>query len=598
MDNSNKTTHNPSKTPNIPDGRPSTATGEDPILRDAEYQQLLIEYQNARWEECSKLLENLLKKYPDHPRLNEFKRDFEFQYSFHQNAETSVKKTRKDQAQSGTRKGIFIGGVILAVVLFIWGGYTILHNLTVTRQQNYAQAQIAMLSGQVESLLSSGQPEKALELVQQMKALDPENEEVSALSERTNELLAMNLLYEEAQAKIENGSNAEALALLKQIDAEVPGYRDVNQLITQTQNRIEITRVTEEATLAYKESRWEDAITGFERVSVLDPTSKDANMKEQLLNSYLHRIIQMLESDESTIEDIEKAETYYRRAIAMIPQSRVYATERENLQKISSSLLEMKYTQTASALINDPNQTLNSVNRAVNYLSKASNLNPTNAQLKTEVEKITLYQVGMQDYVEMNWAPAIEQLSRLLALDQNFADGLAAQMLYEAHMGRGNQYFAVGLYLDARKEYEAAETLAWDEGGNAMKLFLVEIDLGYTLGRLKDYQNAASYFKYAVESINYAYRAPGDPGLILDLANAVQNYNDGSFQASYEGFVNALEQKSALFTDKEINAQVGTLLAFVAGENQSTVAAVSERNQLTRMTIVTTDQVLVIPYLP
>lgn len=598
MDNSNKTTHNPSKTPNIPDGRPSTATGEDPILRDAEYQQLLIEYQNARWEECSKLLENLLKKYPDHPRLNEFKRDFEFQYSFHQNAETSVKKTRKDQAQSGTRKGIFIGGVILAVVLFIWGGYTILHNLTVTRQQNYAQAQIAMLSGQVESLLSSGQPEKALELVQQMKALDPENEEVSALSERTNELLAMNLLYEEAQAKIENGSNAEALALLKQIDAEVPGYRDVNQLITQTQNRIEITRVTEEATLAYKESRWEDAITGFERVSVLDPTSKDANMKEQLLNSYLHRIIQMLESDESTIEDIEKAETYYRRAIAMIPQSRVYATERENLQKISSSLLEMKYTQTASALINDPNQTLNSVNRAVNYLSKASNLNPTNAQLKTEVEKITLYQVGMQDYVEMNWAPAIEQLSRLLALDQNFADGLAAQMLYEAHIGRGNQYFAVGLYLDARKEYEAAETLAWDEGGNAMKLFLVEIDLGYTLGRLKDYQNAASYFKYAVESINYAYRAPGDPGLILDLANAVQNYNDGSFQASYEGFVNALEQKSALFTDKEINAQVGTLLAFVAGENQSTVAAVSERNQLTRMTIVTTDQVLVIPYLP
>lgn len=598
MDNSNKTTHNPSKTPNIPDGRPSTATGEDPILRDAEYQQLLIEYQNARWEECSKLLENLLKKYPDHPRLNEFKRDFEFQYSFHQNAETSVKKTRKDQAQSGTRKGIFIGGVILAVVLFIWGGYTILHNLTVTRQQNYAQAQIAMLSGQVESLLSSGQPEKALELVQQMKALDPENEEVSALSERTNELLAMNLLYEEAQAKIENGSNAEALALLKQIDAEVPGYRDVNQLITQTQNRIEITRVTEEATLAYKESRWEDAITGFERVSVLDPTSKDANMKEQLLNSYLHRIIQMLESDESTIEDIEKAETYYRRAIAMIPQSRVYATERENLQKISSSLLEMKYTQTASALINDPNQTLNSVNRAVNYLSKASNLNPTNAQLKTEVEKITLYQVGMQDYVEMNWAPAIEQLSRLLALDQNFADGLAAQMLYEAHMGRGNQYFAVGLYLDARKEYEAAETLAWDEGGNAMKLFLVEIDLGYTLGRLKDYQNAASYFKYAVESINYAYRAPGDPGLILDLANAVQNYNDGSFQASYEGFVNALEQKSALFTEKEINAQVGTLLAFVAGENQSTVAAVSERNQLTRMTIVTTDQVLVIPYLP
>lgn len=598
MDKTEKTNHNQSAAPKDSTAKPKPPSGEDSILADAEYQQLLIEYQNARWEECRKLLENLLKKYPNHPRLAEFKRDFEFQYSFHQNSEVSVKKARKDQAQTTRRKGLIIVAGILVVLLFIWGGYTLLSNITSAQQHDYAQAQIELLSGQVESLLNSGQPEKAQELVQQMQSLDASNEKVIELSTQTTELLAMNQLYEDALVKISDGADADALVLLQKIDAEVPGYRDVKQLITQTQNKIEVKQVTEEATLAYKENRWEDAITGFEKAYSLDPELKDANMKEQLLNSYLHRIIQMLESNDSTIEDIEKAELYYRRAIAMIPQSRVYATERENLQKISSSLLEMKYTQTASALISDPNQTLNSINRAVNYLSKASNLNPANTQLKSEVEKITMYQVGMQDYVEMNWAPAIDQLTKLNSLDSKYAGGLAAQLLYEAHVGRGNQYFAVGLYLDARKEYEAAETIAWDNGENQMQLFLVEVDLGYTLGRLKDYQNAASYFKYAVETINYTYRASGDPGLILDLANAIQNYNDGLYQASYDGFVSALEKKSSLFSEKEINAQVGTLLAFVAGANQSSVSAISERNKLTRMTVVTADQVLVIPYLP
>lgn len=598
MDKTDKTTNASSNSFTQPPTKPGAAKGGDPIFQDAEYQQLLVEYQNARWEECNNLLENLLKKYPNHPRLLEFKRDFEFQYSFHQSAETYEKDKKKDQVQKSTRKGLTIFGILLASVVLLWGIYTIIQKITVTQQQNYIQAQVELLGGQVEALLNSGQPEKALALLQQMQTLDPQNPRVLELSTKTNDLLKLNTLYNQALAKIQEKADEEALVLLKQIDSQVSGFRDVKQLITEIQNRIDIANALTDATTAYKENRWEDAITGFEKVLSLDSSQQNALMKEQLLNSYLHRIIQMLESDQSSNEEIDKAETYYRRAMAMIPQSKVYASEREDLQKLSSNLLELKYTQTANNMISDPNQTLNSISRAVNYLSKASNLNPQNSSLKIEVTKIGMYQVALQDYVEMNWASAIDQLNQLLAIDKNYAGGLAAQLLYEAHVGRGNQYYSVGLYLDARKEYEAAETLAWEEGQNNMKLFLVEINLGYTLGRLKDYQNAASYFKYAVESINYASRAHGNPTLIVNLANAIQNYNDGSYSASYEAFVSALEQKGDLYTEKEINAQAGTILAFVAAENLSTVQAISERNQLARISVVTMDQVLTIPSLP
>jgi hypothetical protein len=43
----------------------------------------------------------------------------------------------------------------------------------------------------------------------------------------------------------------------------------------------------------------------YESALELDPELNDAIMKEQLLNGYLRRIIQMLENDSTAVEDIE-----------------------------------------------------------------------------------------------------------------------------------------------------------------------------------------------------------------------------------------------------------------------------------------------------
>lgn len=564
------------------------------LQNDPDYLLMLKEYQQANWEECTHLLSVLIERYPNNPKLEEFRQDFEFQYSIHKNAKkTALSKTRKNflNASKKTLLTILIG---VAVIVIGWGGYDLMAKKVSQDQVIYKANQIQLLSSQIDALLIAGQPEKAFALIDSMKAIDPQNPLVAEYTSKAEQVRNYENMYEDAMSKISAGLDVEALAILQKIQNQTPGFRDVAQQINDTQTRIEITQTLADATKAYDESRWSDAIVGFERIQTLDPNAITANLKEMLLNSYLRRIIQMLESDTSTISDIDQAEIYYRRAISMIPQSRVFQNERENLQKISSSLLEMKYTQTAYALIEDPNQTQVTVNQAVNYLKKASNLNPTNTVLQTQLDKIGLYQIGFSDYIEMNWPAAIDNLQKLVNLDESFANGYAKQLLYESHMGRGASYYSVGLYLDARLEFEAAENLVWDQN-NLMTLFMTEVELGKTLGKIKDFKDSASYFKYTFETVDYANRASAQPTFVNKVAAAIQAYNNNQFQDSYEAFLAVLPDIGFLFTEKTINAQTGTCLALVAAQNNSSVQAVVDRNNLSRQTLITSDQQLIIP---
>ena len=64
----------------------------------------------------------------------------------------------------------------------------------------------------------------------------------------------------------------------------------------------------------------------------------------------------------------------------------------------------------------------------------------------------------------------------------------------------------MSLYQDARKNLEQAEILAWDDTDNLMKLFQVQVLLGDTIGKMSDYENAVSYYKYALDAIKFSQK--------------------------------------------------------------------------------------------
>lgn len=566
------------------------------ITKDPEFKKMQGEFQQGHWTATRKLLELLENKYPRNKVLSEFRNEFDLRFSIANGLNKNSKEKKKRLLIPLTRSNLIVAAVAIVVLCLGYFGFVLARNYVEQKNLQQREDQINSLSVQVEALLRSGQPEKAQDFVDLMQEIDPENETVIRLSQEVNELKEINDQYLMAVDYMDQGQYEEALPILTKINDTVQNYKDVPQLLETAATQLTISEALAAGKVAYESENWQRAIDNFETILELEPAYSAPTLKDMLLNSYLKRIIQMLESSNASVEEISLAETYYRRAIAMIPQSKIYLSERENLQKASRDLLILKYTQTAYMMIEDPEQTLTSVNEAVDYLQKASNLDSTNPSLQTEVNKIKLYQAGFEYFLELNWPSAIQQLTALTALDKSYAGGFAGQMLYEAHIGRGRQYFNVGFYLDARKEFEAAEGLAMGEE-NLLKRFTAELEIGRALDKLQEYEDAASYYKYAFASINYEKWSSDFPDLVTDITNAINLFNVGSFRESSILFTSLLAEVPAFYSETEITVHQGTCFAMIAAQYHSSVQEILTVNDLPQMTRVSTDQILKIPTL-
>ena len=345
---------------------------------------------------------------------------------------------------------------------------------------------------------------------------------------------------------------------------------------------------------AYQNEDWDTVISSYEGALALDPQLDDPLITEQLLQGYLKKIISMLEEDSASIEDIEAAEQYYRKAVALIPQSKEYANERENLQEASSNLLQLKFVQTAKDMLSDSAQTITSVKKAVTYLTKAASIDPKNSALQIDLNNAEYYQVAFQDFLDMNWASAITNLTKIMESDPNFAGGNTATLLYEAYSALGQQYYSAGFYSDALNNFEQAELVAWDDTENTMKLFQVQINIGDTYGKLRDYENAVSYYLYALNSIEITSRS--EMTTVNNLV-AQATYWDaiGDYDSAYTALQEALQAIGEIYVQTEIEISDGACLAFFADDNLSTIDAILEANNLPQNMVINFGRQLIVP---
>ena len=432
-------------------------------------------------------------------------------------------------------------------------------------------------------------------MIKKISNIDPGYDVWHPFKPKPTQLSQLELKYQDALKLVAAEDYEGAQTILAEIEQTRPNLWDVERQLTLAENKIKIRDFFTAAQAAYEKENWVEVINNYEAALDIDPRLDDAQMKEQLLNGYLRAIIQMLESNSTSIEDIERAETYYRNAVAMIPQSRTYSAERENLQEVSSSLLVLKYSQTAYLMLEDSNQTVNSIGTAVSYLSKATNLSPNDAQLQNELSNAQLYQIGFQYFVDMNWGPAIDNLKRLVESKKSYAGGKASILLYEAYAARGRQYYSVGLYIDSRSNFEQAEIIAWEHPENPFMLFDVQLWLGDTIGRLRDYANALSYYQYAVNTINIYTKLDPNTEFAQLFYAAEALAGQGDQPGAYDKYVEAMNHLTDVYEMPEVKIKDGACLAFFAADNRSTIYAVQKVNNLLKNVTVTFGQDLIAP---
>ncbi len=580
-----------------PDSKKIVSLTMNPIdlSSDPDYPRLVDFYQNAQFEECEKLLDELEKKYPKNSQLRKFKDDIRLKLSLKIMVNENLKEEKRTKQKKKFNLSVFTVFSVLIIIVVFFFSFKIFAGVVAARRLETETAQLASLSNQVEQLLLAGQAQPAAEIVSMMISVNPEYEQLSELKSQTDTLLRLEANYQTALDLINENKNSEALLILKDIEKERPGLWDVSFRITSMETIIQVAKFMEDGNAAYQSEAWDQVISAYEAAMTLDPKLDDPLMKEQLLNAYLKVIISTLQNENTSFDDVEKAERYYRNAIAMIPQNKAFAGERENLQEISSNLLEFKLTQNARSILADKRQTTSSIAKAVSYLSQAAKLKPKNAILQLDLKNAQYYQTSFQNFVDMDWVSSINNLKQIVSADPNYADGNARQLLYEAYYALGKQYFSQSFYLDARTNLEQAEILAWDDSENLMKLFQVQVLLGDVIGTMNDYQNAVSYYKYALEVIKLPQNIAKYPALEPKYKEANDWLTAGNFKNSFAAFQEVLQGVDVAFLNSEFEIRDGACLALFAAESVSTMDAIIEANNLPHIVVIAFGRKLKVP---
>lgn len=565
------------------------------LSSDPDYPILIELYQNAEFDKCKEILEKLENRYPENPGLLNFKEDLQMKLSLKTMA-VSIEEGEKHK-----KKKIFLNmsvfaiiSTLVVVVAFIFS-FFYLNNKFAVKQLEMENAQLTSLYSQAEQLLLAGQPQPAAEINERIRSINPEFENLEELTSRTEDLLRLESKYMTARNLIAENKNNEALNILNEIETEQPGLWDVSQQIASLETSFQIAKYMEEGNAAFQAGNWEQVISAYENALKIDPEINDRIMKEQLLKGYLNKIISMLDKEKNSIEDIENAEEYYRRAVSMTPQSKAFASERGNLQKVISDLLEQKFIQIALASLEDENQTVASISKAVSYIRKAANINPENSYLQSDLKNAEYYQIAFNNLIEMNWGQAITNLELITSVEENYANGNASLLLFEAYYALGKQYHSLGLYLDAFKTLEQAEILAWDDSDNLIKLFQVQVFLGDTSGKIGDYENAVSYYQYALNAIKVDQRLTNFPALTSKLAEANNLAANANYVDAFAAYQEVLKDIDVIYSISEIEIGDGACLVFFSNENLSTVNAIVEANNLPKNMIITFRRKLKVP---
>ena len=579
----------------INSSKPEFDSYQENFENDPEYQKLLAHYQNANFSECSEMLEILLIKYPDHPDLRKFEEDLQLRLSLKKMASSSKKGNIRKQTKVTLNMAIFgIAATLVVLIAFYISNNFLIGDVTVEENQQQS-TQLSSFNEQAEQLLLIGKPQDAAAIIDKMNSIDPEYETLPDLTSRTGDLLALEEKYSEAIKLIDNNMGQEAIAILKEIDSKRPGLWDVKQRIESIETSTLLNKYLEEGNTAYQAQLWDEVITAYESALQLDPNFNDPIMKEQLLKGYLNKIITMLETGDSSFENIAKAEEYYRKAAVMIPQNKQFESERGNLNEISGNLLVMKYSQLLKDTLADKNQTTTSIETAVAYMNKAVSIYPNNTVIQADLKNAQYYQNGFQNFVDMDWEGAIKNFSKITAVDSDYANGNVNLLLFEAYYGIAKEYYSAGLYQDAQKNLEQAEFLAWDDQENLMKLFQVQVFLGHTIGKLADYKNAVSYYKYALGTIQASERLSNYPDIAKKFNDAAIWVSYGNYRDAYKAYQNGLADIDVIFSLSDIEIKDGACVAFFASQNFSTLDAVLKVNDLPEKMTVTYGRILKVP---
>ncbi|OGO18763.1 MAG: hypothetical protein A2Z14_06320 [Chloroflexi bacterium RBG_16_48_8] len=536
----------------------------EPHSNDPLYQSALNFLQIGDWENGILQLDQLILQYPLDHKLRTLRQEMHLRARMDRDEEQDQSVERRKRL---TKLATRLCAVVLILILFFTGYRSIANfvqeRIETTREALSREFLLIEQSAKMrdaEALLKADRPDNALILLQEIAASGVEFSELANLLDQAQMASLLIDDYYEGLQQMNQQNWIAARTTFEKILEEDPTFRDVSILLVELERYSLLDEISLKSDQHFEAGEWVNAVAGYESVRALDPEFKPQWVEDKLFASYVNAAKSALIDQADSLQALESAEGYFRKALALRPQ--------------------------------DP-------------------------EVKSERELAHLYLKSQSDFNQGLWGEVISGLEVINAEKPDYALGTARQTLYEAYIARGDAWIAKGEYEEAMGDYQRASVLAKQDPEAVLRLYEAHLKIAEVEGVQGNFETAVFHFRTAIDLSGLRERVLlTNSTQSLNLLKAEKSAEEGNFTVAYEEYRKALgiipgnvclsfgpyqdglslaNSRGRIITHE---VQPGEYLMMLANRYRSTVCAIVVANELSDPDVIFQGQLLLIPVQP
>lgn len=558
----------------------------------------------GKWREGLAKLGEVEKNYPMESEIRTLRQEMEVRSHI---SEYEVIENKQKRRRKLIKNGIRF--LLIAAVVFIAAGAIITYSGWIQRQiasaqesfnQNVQQAELTIDFRNAQQLMLAGKSDEALAAYENIKAKDPNFPGLSEAIERAQALKNIEIKYTQAMNLLKVGDSAQALDILKDISQEMPNYRDVSLQIKSLQTQTQMSTVLQQADLAFSDGRYEDAISGYEALRLMDSSFQTSHVEENLFQSYIKAAQLLLLSPVPNLETLRKIDGYFSSALALRPLDRDALAARTQVRLVIEDSMIGEYVSQAQAALANAPDSLEAQQSAEQYLSLALEVRPNDPDVLLQFQLAQAFIHAVDDFNSSKWDSVIEQLEFVIGKQAGYADGTAIQTLYDAYIARGSDYIVSGEYAIALEDFQRSAVLAQQLTNAEALTFEAQTMIAEAQGLLNHFQEAVFIYQDAIGTIGLRERINALQNELSDsLAYAEYLATNGNYQSAFYAYRNVIRNRVSAYDQTiVVTVKSGDYLTMLAHRYNTTVAAILSANEMNNQPRLTPNTQIVIPTLP
>ncbi len=581
-----------------------SAIKTESFIDSPSFHEAMGHFRVGRWIEGFLKLADVEKNFPTEPDLRAIRQEMEVRsrisdYEVEENKHNRMRNLRK----YGLRTVMTAAFLFIAfAAIYTYSGW-IQGQLTKAQtsfSQNMQQAELTIELHNAQQLMIAGKPDEALSAYEAIQALNPDFPGLADSIARAQLLKDVEVQYTQAMNLLRLGDSAQALDLLKQVSQKMPNYRDVSLQIKSLQSQSEMTSVYNQAQLAFSEGRYEDAVTNYESLRLMDPTFQIGSVEENLFQSYIKAAQELLLAPVPTMEILRKVDNYFSQALAIKPMDREALAARTQVRMVIEDGIINDYVSQAQSVLASSPDSLEAQKTAEQYLGLALGVRPNDPNVLLQFQLAQTYIQAISDFSGSKWDSVIEQLEYVINQEAGYASGTALQTLFDAYIARGSDFIASGEYALALEDFQRSAVLAQQLPDSDPLSFEAQIMIGEAQGSLNHFQQAVQIYQDALNTIGLRERIVALQNSLTDsLAYADYLAGAGNYQSAFYAYQKLIRNRVMAYDQTVVvTVKSGDYLTMLAHRYNTTVAAILSANDMNNQPRLTPNMQLIIPTLP